>query len=258
MANGSIQRAATTSLHPSSRPSNVNINSSSQFFSDYDTTDPTVITKTPRSPGPNKLTSFFGWGNSSRVAGHSPTNSSAGSRSPAPSPRSHSFTSYNSTIKPQAIDISKANGNGHGHSRGGFTADTGFPMPPSAQNSAVHIADMEDELREVTLELAGSIRREMELEDTVEQLRQEATQGPDLNRRTSDYFSDSGTSSIRYPMSDYGSAKSEDLAKQKRVSEQEQAQVKVDLYQKLQDERDRRKALELHVQHMGEQMQHVG
>ena len=131
-------------------------------------------------------------------------------------------------------------------------------MPPSAQNSAVHIADMEDELREVTLELAGSIRREMELEDTVEQLRQEATQGPDLNRRTSDYFSDSGTSSIRYPMSDYGSAKSEDLAKQKRVSEQEQAQVKVDLYQKLQDERDRRKALELHVQHMGEQMQHVG
>ena len=98
----------------------------------------------------------------------------------------------------------------------------------------------------------------MELEDTVEQLRQEATQGPDLNRRTSDYFSDSGTSSIRYPMSDYGSAKSEDVAKQKRISEQEQAQVKVDLYQKLQDERDRRKALELHVQNMGEQMQHVG
>ena len=136
-------------------------------------------------------------------------------------------------------------------------ADTGFPMPPSAQDPSVQIADMEDELREVSSELAGSIRREMELEDLVDRLQSEASQGPDLNRRTSDYFSDSGTSSIRYPMSDYGSAKSEDAAKQRRISEQEKAQFKVDLYQKLQDERGRRKALELHVQHMGEQMQNV-
>ena len=136
-------------------------------------------------------------------------------------------------------------------------ADTGFPMPPSAQDPSVQIADMEDELREVSSELAGSIRREMELEDLVDRLQLEASQGPDLNRRTSDYFSDSGTSSIRYPMSDYGSSKSEDAAKQRRISEQEKAQFKVDLYQKLQDERGRRKALELHVQHMGEQMQNV-
>lgn len=137
-------------------------------------------------------------------------------------------------------------------------ADTGFPMPPSTQDPLVQITDMEDELREVSSELAGSIRREMELEDLVDRLQLEASQGPDMNRRTSDYFSDSGTSSIRYPMSDYGSSKSEDAAKQRRISEQEKAQFKVDLYQKLQDERGRRKALELHVQHMGEQMQNVG
>lgn len=130
-------------------------------------------------------------------------------------------------------------------------------MPPSGHDSSVQIADMEDELREVSSELAGSIRREMELEDLVDQLRLEASQGPDLNRRTSDYFSDSGTSSIRYPPSDYGGAKSEDVAKRKRISEQEKAQIKVDLYQKLQDERGQRKALELYVQHMGEQMQNV-
>ena len=130
-------------------------------------------------------------------------------------------------------------------------------MPPSAQDPVVQIADMEDELREVSSELAGSIRREMELEDLVDRLQLEASQGPDMNRRTSDYFSDSGTSSIRYPMNDYGSSKSEDAAKQRRISEQEKARFKVDLYQKLQDERGRRKALELHVQHMGEQMQNV-
>ena len=128
-------------------------------------------------------------------------------------------------------------------------------MPPPADLS-MQIADMEDELREVSSELAGSIRREMELEDLVDRLQYEASQAPDM-RRTSDYFSDSGTSSIRYPMSDLGSGKQEDLAKQKRVSEQEKAQFKVDLYQKLQDERGRRKVLEMHVQHMGEQMTHV-
>ena len=126
-----------------------------------------------------------------------------------------------------------------------------------APDMSAQLADMEDELREVSSELAGSIRREMELEDLVDRLQLEASQGPDLNRRTSDYFSDSGTSSTRYPMSDYGGSKSEDVAKQKRTSEQEKAQFKVDLYQKLQDERGRRKALEAHVQQMSEQMQHV-
>lgn len=122
---------------------------------------------------------------------------------------------------------------------------------------STQVADMEEELREVSSELAGSIRREMELEDLVDRLQLEATQGPDLGRRTSDYFSDSGTSSVRYPPSDVGGGKMEDLAKLKRLSEQEKARFKLDLSQKLQDERGRRKALELHIQQLGEQVQHV-
>lgn len=120
------------------------------------------------------------------------------------------------------------------------------------------VVDMEEELREVSSELAGSIRRELELEDLVDRLQAEVTQGPDLGRRTSDYFSDSGTSSVRYPASDNGGGKMEDLAKMKRLSEQEKARFKLGLSQKLQDERARRKVVEQHMQQLGEQLQHVG
>ena len=116
---------------------------------------------------------------------------------------------------------------------------------------------MEEELREISSELAGSIRREMELEDLVERLQFEATQAPELSRRTSDYYSDSGTSSVRYPLSEVGGSKAEDLQKLKRRSEQEMARVKLDTAQKLQDERERRKGLELHIQHLEEQVQQV-
>lgn len=117
---------------------------------------------------------------------------------------------------------------------------------------------MDEELREVSSELAGSIRRELELEDLVDRLQSEAQQGPELSRRTSDYFSDSGTSSVRYPPSETGGLKTEDVAKMKRVSELEKAQFKVNLSQKLQDERARRKVLEVHIQQLAKQVQHVG
>lgn len=113
------------------------------------------------------------------------------------------------------------------------------------------MADIENELREISSELAGSIRREMDLEDLVERLQLE---GPDVNRRTSDYFSDSGTSSVRYA-SDAG--KSEDIEKIRRAAEQERAQLKVELSQKLQDERSQRLASESHVQILESQVQQV-
>lgn len=116
---------------------------------------------------------------------------------------------------------------------------------------------MEEELREVSSELAGSIRRELELEDLVERLQMEAQQGPEAYRRTSDYFSDSGTSSVRYPLSEVGGSKTEDVAKFKRSAEQEKSQYKLSMSQKWQDERARRKVLELHIQQLGEQVQHV-
>lgn len=122
---------------------------------------------------------------------------------------------------------------------------------------SVQVADMEEELRDISAELAGSIRRELELEDIVDRLQYEAQQGPEMGRRTSDYFSDSGTSSIRYPLSDVSGGKGDDHAKLKRASEQEKARYKLDMSNKLQDERARRKALELHIQQLGSQVQHI-
>ena len=249
---GGMQRAATMKLHPGSKPKGLQIDASQHSFFDLESQDPAIITKTPRSPGPNKLTSFFGWKTSSPTAEDSPTYSARNYSPGAPSslsPSPENLGAYGKPVGP-SVDVSKAHGNAKNHIN-----DTGFPMPPNADLSA-QLADMEDELREVSSELAGSIRREMELEDLVDRLQYEASQAPDM-RRTSDYFSDSGTSSIRYPMGDLGSGKSEDLAKQQRISEQEKAQFKLELYQKLQDERGRRKVLEMHVQHMGEQMNHV-
>lgn len=137
-----------------------------------------------------------------------------------------------------------------------YLPGTVFPLPPGTELGAF-ATDVEEELREVSTELAGSIRRELELEDLVDRLQLEASQGPDLARRTSDYFSDSGSGSYRFAMSDAGTGKAEDLAKQKRISEQEKAQFKLNLTQKLQDERAQRKLLEEHIRQLGDQMQNM-
>ena len=129
-------------------------------------------------------------------------------------------------------------------------------MPPGGDDTG-QFDDLDEELREVSTELAGSIRRELELEDLVDQMRLEASQGPDSGRRNSDYFSDSGSGSYRYPLSDTGSGKGDDLAKLRRIAEQEKAQFKLNLTHKLQDERDQRKGLESHVQQLGKQLANV-
>lgn len=117
---------------------------------------------------------------------------------------------------------------------------------------ASKFADLENELREISSELAGSIRREMELEDLIERFQSE---GPEFNRRTSDYFSDSGTSSVRIT-SDV-SRMEEDMGKIRRAAEQERAQLKVQLSQKLQEERLKRTTSESHVQILENQVQQV-
>lgn len=116
------------------------------------------------------------------------------------------------------------------------------------------MAELENELREISSELAGSIRREMELEDLVERLQSDSVFDTP-NRRTSDYFSDSGSSSIRYAYESGGRV--EDIEKYKRTAEQERAQIKVELSQKLQEERGRRAASEAHVQILESQVHQV-
>lgn len=235
--NNTILRAM--SLSTASRPSALHINDDKDSL--YESNDPATIVKTPRSPGPSKLASFFGLRGSSPIAEQSQTSKS---HSPGPSPLLPS---------PHTMDASRhANG---AHSS--YFADTGFPMPPGTQTISVQVADMEEELRDISAELAGSIRREFELEDIVDRLQYEAQQGPELGRRTSDYFSDSGASSIRYPPSDVNGYKAEDHARMKRASEQEKAKYKLDMSQRLQDERGRRKTLELHIQQLASQVQHI-
>lgn len=117
--------------------------------------------------------------------------------------------------------------------------------------------ELEEELKEISSELASSIRREMELEYEVERLQLEGPTSLDRNQRTSDYFSDSGTSSVRYQSGDAG-RKPDDLERTKRRSEQEKAQMKLDVSQKLQEERSQRKALEAHIRSLEERLESVG
>ena len=62
----------------------------------------------------------------------------------------------------------------------------------------LQVEEMESELKDISAELAASIRREMDLEDLVDRLQLEAQNPSGNGKRTSDYFSDSGTSSVRY------------------------------------------------------------
>lgn len=144
---------------------------------------------------------------------------------------------------PTNVDVARANGARMGS----------LSAASSAAAVDSRVSQLEDELREISAELAGSIRREIELEDLVERLQSEL--GSDANRRTSDYFSDSGTSSIRYgPES---GSRVEDVEKIKRAAEQERAQLKIELSQKWQEERSRRAKFESHVQILESQVQQV-
>lgn len=258
-----LQRAATMSLRLGVRPNALHITSDQRSFSDHEGQDQSAITRTPRSPGPNKISSFFGWKTSSPIAEVSPSTFSNRSHSPNHSPNRSPFPSPllpsphslapSPRSKPQDIDITRASADMNAT----YFAEMGFPMPPRAGPASGQLDAMEEELREVSSELAGSIRRELELEDLVDRLQLEAQQGPELSRRTSDYFSDSGTSSVRYPFSEADGTKTEDVAKLKRISEQEKAQLRLNMSQKLQNERASRKVLELHIQQLGQQVQNV-
>lgn len=118
-----------------------------------------------------------------------------------------------------------------------------------------HVEELERELREVSSELANSIRREMDLEDEVDRYKSEIPPVPSdgLGRRTSDYYSDSGASSNRYPIGD-AEARIERVERMRRKAEQEKAQFRVDFAQKLQDELRRRRDLETLVQSLEEQL----
>lgn len=112
---------------------------------------------------------------------------------------------------------------------------------------------MEKELKDISAELASSIRREMDLEDLVDRLQAEAN-AANSGRRTSDYFSDSGTSSVKYGESD---SKQDELDRLMRKTEQDKAQIRLELTNKVQEERARRKQLESQIRTLEEKASHV-
>ncbi|KIW21230.1 hypothetical protein PV08_01810 [Exophiala spinifera] len=228
-------------LKPGSRPPPLRTDSNSS------TKSLTVIdTKKPQTPG-SKFTSFF----SRRPAASPSTESSitdiSDRKSPLPSPHmgspsasvrsSSGFPYGSSTSRPPQSQLSQDSIEFDGSS---------YVHSLSNDDAASKCLQLEAELREISTELANSIKREMDLEDLVDRLQNE---GPTMGReidRTSDYFSDSGTSSVR-PGTSEGNPKDE-IQRIKRESEQQRAQLKVELSQKWQDERSSRQALESHVQ----------
>ncbi|EER42875.1 conserved hypothetical protein [Histoplasma capsulatum var. duboisii H88] len=207
----------------------------------------TEYKRLPKTPG-NKITSFFGWKSaSSPGAESSSTEISDSGPSNLPSP-------INGSILPASFS-----------SRYPSQDSYGAPVPRTLERSisiaeqemSAKVKEMEYELRGISSELAGSIKREMELEDLVERLQLEATVGPEPNRRTSDYFSDSGTSSVKYPSSDAGGNRAEEVERMKRNLEQERAQLKVELSQRWQEERSRRVAFESHVRILEAQVEQL-
>ncbi|CAK7233333.1 hypothetical protein SCUCBS95973_008559 [Sporothrix curviconia] len=121
--------------------------------------------------------------------------------------------------------------------------------PTSPLSVSFQIEEMEDELKAISAELAGSIRREMDLEDLVDRLQTEVNNPQPPSKRTSDYFSDSGAISSKF--GDYDAAK-EEIAQVQRRAEQEKAQIRLELTEKLTDERSRRRMLDQQIKELSE------
>ncbi|CAA9958281.1 CCDC158 multi-domain protein [Pyrenophora teres f. maculata] len=190
-----------------------------------------------KSPG-GGFTSFFGWNSRPQNGAESPATAFSGQSLSPDSPRNNKM---NAKTKPNGLDIPAANSS--------YFNVPGTPLLSSSPQMNAHVEELERELREVSSELAASIQREMELEDEVERWKAESTAGQAENRRTSDYYSDSGTSSIRFPITD-PEGKLEELEMQRRKAEQERASLKVRMAERLQEELRRRRDLEEQVQQL--------
>lgn len=209
---------------------------------------PNTLKPLPKSPvSASKLGSFFGWA-------PSPSTSDFSERG-APSPLSlqqpnsgvTNASSVSGSFFPSPNDAHAAGNNPLGYSEETLQAQKQhLPLLPSP---TTQITEMEDELKAISAELASSIRREIDLEDLVERLQSEIS-NPQANKRTSDYYSDAGYGSTK-ALSDYDATK-EEITQVQRRAEQERAQVRLELTQKLSEERTWRMALDQQVKDLSE------
>ncbi|KAL6869310.1 hypothetical protein ACO1O0_000634 [Amphichorda felina] len=203
----------------------------------------------PKSPGvASPFASFFGWANPS------PSNTEFSSlHSPrTPSRTTGANESHHTAANSSLSNTTKAN-DATSNALGYCESYLSTP-PPSNYEPSAYVEEMEDELKAISAELASSIRREMDLEDLVDRLQEQASNPQGPSKRTSDYFSDSGYSSAKASEIDHGR---EEIEKIQRRSEQEKAAIRLELTSKLQDERTKRKELDLQIKGLAERASHV-
>ena len=194
----------------------------------------------PKSPNSSRLGTFFGWASSPT------TEASENAYSPLPSPFNFSRSGSQpdaspiTTIGPQpSFDAHKAQADSPNSRE---YCESYLATPSGVSPGSTDIDEMEDELKAISAELAASIRREIDLEDLVDRLQAEKDNPAVIgNKRTSDYFSDSGYSSAKF--SEYDQSR-EEIERIQRRSEQEKAKLRLELTTKLQDERLKRQKMD--------------
>ncbi|KAI6770345.1 hypothetical protein HG530_004974 [Fusarium avenaceum] len=202
----------------------------------------------PRSPSQTSpFASLFNWG------------------APSPSPSGTEFSSTYSPISPSkhggANETSYSTVSNPHHETQKDTSNEADILSYRNSYSSVsqsptyaQIDEMEDELKAISVELASSIRREIDLEDLVDRLQEQINNPQGPGKRSSDYYSDSGYSSAK--MSEAEPSR-EEIEKIQRRSEQEKASIRLELTNKLQDERGRRKALDHQIKELAEKASQV-
>lgn len=206
----------------------------------------------PKSPASSKFGTFFGWGSPATSAAEP----SERTFSPLPSPfnfsRSTSFPNESTRNTSGLLETPKAL---FGSSGSREYVESYLATPTIGSSAEAQLDEMEEELKAISVELASSIRRELDLEDLVDRLQTERDNPTtSANKRTSDYFSDSGYSSAKF--SDYDQSR-EELEKVQRRAEQEKAQIRLELTDKLQDERSRRHELDKQIRSLSEKASQI-
>lgn len=205
--------------------------------------------KKPQTPG-SKFTSFFTRKPSASPGAESAVTDISDRRSPLASPYTGSPQASGYHFPPTHSNPRPAQSQ---TSQDSIDFDPGSYARSSYHSDAsAKCLQLEAELREISTELAGSIKREMDLEDLVDRLQAESTATREVDR-TSDYFSDSGTSSIRPSATE---DPKDEIQRIKREAEQLRAQLKVEMSQKWQSERSSRQAMEAHIQILEQKLSH--
>lgn len=204
-----------------------------------------VTEDSAKSTTHNTISGFPEWQSPPRSRdAESPSTTFSSSESPLMSPLTLRQFGDGPASSLTTLDVGKANAS-VGTIPLRAQAEHGPVSSPSLQE---HVQELEHELRGVSTELANSIKREMELEDQLERWKADSVAAAtETNRRTSDYYSDSGASSVRYPFND-GDTKLEELERLRRKAEQEKAQLKAEMADKLNDELRQRRSLEAQVE----------